>query len=151
MTSKKPPPRKAAEYTVGYRKPPVETRFKPGRSGNPAGRTRGARNKASALDEGRLKAIILEEAYRGIKINEGDRSLTIPIARAVVRSLAINAAKGQLRSQQVFAKLLGEIERDNALADENQETVTKLTISWEEPGDRKGAEPVAIATTSSSK
>src|SRR5271155_4609231 len=96
----------AAEYAIGYRKPPVETRFKPGRSGNPAGRPRGARNKTPALDEERLKDIILEEAYRTIKVNEGDRSLTLPIARAIIRSLAINAAKGQLRAQQVFAKLL---------------------------------------------
>lgn len=31
-------------YTVGYRKPPVSTRFRSGQSGNPKGRPKGARN-----------------------------------------------------------------------------------------------------------
>ena len=32
---------------VGYRKPPVHTRFKPGQSGNPKGRPKGPRNLAT--------------------------------------------------------------------------------------------------------
>lgn len=33
-----------ASYAVGYRKPPLNTRFKPGRSGNPKGRPKGTNN-----------------------------------------------------------------------------------------------------------
>jgi hypothetical protein len=73
----------------------------------------GARNKLPSLNEERLKAIIVEEAYRAVKVNEGKRQVTIPMAKAVVRALAVNAARGQLRSQQLFAKLLSETERAN--------------------------------------
>jgi hypothetical protein len=48
-------------YEVGYAKPPLETRFKKGQSGNPRGRPRGTRNKLPALNEERLKAIVLQE------------------------------------------------------------------------------------------
>jgi hypothetical protein len=36
-------------YKIGHGKPPVKTRWKPGGSGNPKGRPRGARNRLSPL------------------------------------------------------------------------------------------------------
>lgn len=36
-------PAAASDYAVGYGRPPVHTRFKPGVSGNPKGRSKGAR------------------------------------------------------------------------------------------------------------
>lgn len=35
-------PKKEGEYKVGKNKPPIETQFKPGQSGNPAGKTPGS-------------------------------------------------------------------------------------------------------------
>lgn len=49
-------------YEVGYGKPPEDTRFRKGQSGNPRGRPKGAKNKLPALNEERMKTIILEEA-----------------------------------------------------------------------------------------
>ena len=92
----------SAGYDVGYGKPPVDTRFAKGRSGNPKGRPKGARNKLPALHEERLKSIILEEAYRTIKVNDGARQVTIPMAKAIVRSLAHNAVKGNTRAQWTY-------------------------------------------------
>jgi hypothetical protein len=102
-----------ANYHVGYGKPPESTRFMKGRSGNPAGRPRGARKKRPALNEERLKGIILDEAYRTITINEGEKRISIPIAQAVVRAMAVNAARGQHRSQKLFAELLTTTEAAN--------------------------------------
>jgi hypothetical protein len=132
------PPPEASNYEIGYRKPPAETQFKPGHSGNPKGRPRGARNKLPALNEERLKTIIIEEAYRTIKISEGKRQVTIPMAKAVVRALAVNAARGQLRSQQLFATLLSETERSNkAFHDDWLQTAIQYKIDWEEELDRR--------------
>jgi Family of unknown function (DUF5681) len=101
------------QYDVGYCKPPEASRFKPGQSGNPKGRPRGARNKMPALNEEHLKAIVIREAYRPIKVREGKMQISTSIAEALVRSLAVNAARGQPRAQQMFLKMLSETERAN--------------------------------------
>ena len=106
-------------YDVGYAKPPEATRFQKGTSGNPRGRPKGKKNLVPALNEERMKAIILEEAYRTITVRDGTRNVTVPIARAVLRSLAVNAVKGQHRSQRLFAELLSAVETSHkALHDE---------------------------------
>lgn len=51
-------------YQVGYRRPPLATRFQPGRSGNPKGRPRGARN---------LSTIAVEKLGEKIKVRERGR------------------------------------------------------------------------------
>lgn len=40
-----------SDYKVGYRKPPVHSRFRKGRSGNPKGRSKGSKNFATELQE----------------------------------------------------------------------------------------------------
>jgi hypothetical protein len=121
-----------SSYDVGYGKPPADTRFKPGQSGNPKGRPKGAKNKAPALHEERLKSIVLEEAYRTIKVNDGDKPVSVPMAQAVIRSLAVNAAKGNQRAQHLFTELLTSTERENArLHSEWLDTAITYKVEWE--------------------
>lgn len=119
-------------YEVGYAKPPADTRFKAGTSGNPKGRPRGTKKKGPALNDERLKSIILEEAYRNIIVRDGHRNVSVPMAQAVVRSMAINAAKGQHRAQRLFSEMLSSTERQNkALADAWLETAIEYKVEWE--------------------
>lgn len=130
--AKLPVARPNASYEVGFGKPPAASRFKPGCSGNPKGRPKGAKNKRPALNEERLKDIILDEAYREITVRDGDRNVTVPMAQAIVRALAVNAAKGQHRAQRLFAEMLASTERQNkALADEWLETAITYKVEWE--------------------
>jgi len=136
--SRRPAP---GNYPVGYAKPPVESRFKPGQSGNPRGRPKGSRNRAKLpeLHEERLKSIILEEAYRTIAVNDAKGIVSIPMAQAVIRSLAVNAAKGNQRAQRLFSELLASVETANKrLHDEWLETAISYKVEWEkELGRRK--------------
>lgn len=125
-------------YEVGYAKPPSASRFKPGVSGNPRGRPKGSKNRRPALNEERMKAIIYDEAYREVPMRDGERTVSVPIAQAVIRSLGVKAVKGDHRSQRLFAELLGATERaDKMLADEWLDVAMTYKIEWEREFDRR--------------
>ena len=97
----KPPEDRA--YEVGYGKPPVNSRFKQGQSGNPGGRPKGSKNKpAEAAD---IDDLVLEEAQREMKINEGERVVAVSVAKAVIRRIALEALKGKYRQQKLWTDL----------------------------------------------
>src|SRR5215204_4979898 len=104
-TKKAPSP----TYEVGYRKPPVHTRFRKGQSGNPSGRP-----KRKATE--RAKEIALQEAYRLVPVREGDRIVKMPAVQAVHRSQIALAAKGNGPAQR--AVLLAPPQRSRELPEE---------------------------------
>ena len=60
------------------------------------------------------------------------------MAQAMVRSLSVNAAKGNARAQRLFAEMLSSTERANkALADEWLNTAMTYKIEWERELDRR--------------
>lgn len=96
-----------ADYDVGYGKPPIQTRFKKGQSGNPNGRP-------SAMGSDRARRLALKEAYRPVTVREGDNVISLPAIQAVVRSSFALAVKGNGPAQRAFFKLIDSIERESA-------------------------------------
>jgi len=130
---KKAAAKRPASYEVGYAKPPAETRFKPGQSGNPRGRPKGAKNKPQHISTETLHDIILSEAYRKVTITEGNKRKEIPILRATIRSIAFAAAKGQPSAQKLLLDIVNKTEAAKRQAYERtaQEFV-QYQIEWEE-------------------
>ena len=93
---------KRSDYEVGYGKPPNATRFKKGRSGNPAGRRRGSKNFSTMLDE---------ELEQRVVIRENGRQKTITKRRASMRQLVNKAASGEHRALQILLNYLHDLER----------------------------------------
>jgi len=127
-------------YEVGYGKPPTSTRFVKGRSGNPKGRPKGAKNSIPGLHEERFKTIVMEEAYRSLKMKEGSKEITIPIAQAIVRAMAVNAVRGDQRSQKTFTDLVSWVEADNkSHYVEYAQSMLDYKFDWEHEIERRKA------------
>ena len=119
-------------YEVGYGKPPATTRFVKGKSGNPRGRPKGSKNRMLALNEERLRDIVIAEAYRTIKVKDGTKVVTVPMAQAVMRSIAVNAVRGDQRSQKMFTDIVNTTEAKNKkLYDEYFQTMLDYKLGWE--------------------
>lgn len=85
------------KYDVGFRKPPKHTQFQPGLSGNPKGRPKGTKN---------LKTDIKEELAELILIKEGGRPFKVSKQRAMLKSLAAKAIKGDVRAANALFNMI---------------------------------------------
>lgn len=126
------------DYEVGYKKPPKHSRFEPGVSGNPKGRPPGSKNKNGESYIKGIEDLILTEAYRDVEINENGERIKIPIAQAALRSLAVKAAKGDIRASQLLTKQIAEIERKREEARNRfDEAAINYKLEWEIEKERR--------------
>jgi hypothetical protein len=80
---------KKGVYEVGFGKPPQATRFRLGRSGNPNGRPRGAKNFATAIED---------ELQARIPVTENGERKQISKLQVIAKHLVNKAAGGDLKA-----------------------------------------------------
>jgi Family of unknown function (DUF5681) len=88
------------DYEVGYGKPPKHSRFKPGQSGNPRGRKKGARG---------LKTDLAAELSTKHTIQINKKLITATTQRLMIKTLATRAASGDVKAAQVLLPLIVQI------------------------------------------
>ena len=93
---------------VGYKHPPWANQFRPGQSGNPSGRPKGARNFRSELRE---------ELSEVVTVRDGEREIQVSKQRALIKSLVAAAIDG---NQRAAASLLAICVRMLADADDDE-------------------------------
>ncbi len=81
---------------VGYGRPPVAKRFKPGTSGNPKGRPTGAKN---------LRTLIREAMIASIPIQEGEKTRRVTRLEGVVLRQIQSALRGNDKSAMAVLKM----------------------------------------------
>ena len=64
--------RKNSHYMVGNKCPPKQSQFKPGQSGNPAGRPKGSTNLKTKIDKELRKPISVVKNGKPIRMTKGD-------------------------------------------------------------------------------
>jgi len=104
---------------VGYKRPPIHTRFQKGQSGNPRGRQKGVRNFAADVK------CSLEIP---VTVNDKGRVRRVSTQRALILRLREKALKDNLRALETFLGLARTHNNDEAgerlagqpIADEDQ-------------------------------
>jgi hypothetical protein len=107
---------------VGYGKPPRANQFKPGQSGNPKGRPKGAKSEATILHE------LLQQK---IDLNHRGKTRKITILEAMLRRIAEDSLKGNTRSAAFLLNRLREMtanEPDETDLSEDEKTVLETYL-----------------------
>ena len=90
------------DYDVGYKKPPKNTQFQPGQSGNPQGRPKGTKNLSTDLDE---------ELNQKILVTEGGKQQEVTKQRAMIKTLFAKAMQGNTQAAKALITLIIGLEQ----------------------------------------
>jgi len=114
-----------APYEVGFCKPPAQTQFRKGVSGNSKGRPKGKPNLATVLERALQQKVV---------INESGVRRTVTKLEAAIKQLTNKAASGELKALQLLAGLVRSGEEraaqapveDSGLAEVDQKVILGL-------------------------
>jgi hypothetical protein len=87
---------------VGYQRPPVESQFRKGQSGNPRGRRKGQRNLGPVLAEVLRQTVTVKQDGESERMSKGE---------ALIRIFLTKANKGDSRAIKAVLELSEKIER----------------------------------------
>jgi hypothetical protein len=128
--------RPTPESDVGYSKPPPAHQFKPGESGNPKGRPKGAKNESTILRE------IFE---RRIDSRSGDRERKITVLEGILLRITEDSLKGNTKSaafllNRYAAMVSGELQRQD-ISDDDREVLEAFARRFAAQRAIQGAKP----------
>ena len=92
------------KYSVGYKKPPRHTQFKPGQSGNVRGRPKGAKNFATVIEE---------ELQVPIEVTEKGKRKRISKRQAIAKQHINKAVAGDPKATAIVLNEVREHESQN--------------------------------------
>jgi hypothetical protein len=92
---------KPGAYPVGYGRPPKNSQFKKGQSGNPKGRPKGTQN---------LATVLANELRERVVINENGQRRTVTKMVAATKQLVNRAAGGDMKALQLLWVLVRSAE-----------------------------------------
>lgn len=105
---------------IGYKKPPKHARFKPGQSGNPSGRKKGAANFATDLEVELREMVVIEDGGGEVRVTK---------QQAIIKALIALAIKGDLRAISAIALFTQKNDRnDEKLVEVAGATANELEI-----------------------
>ncbi|HYU11190.1 MAG TPA: DUF5681 domain-containing protein [Stellaceae bacterium] len=99
------------DYAIGYGKPPVRSRFRKGRSGNPGGRPRG-KSLATFLREALAETVTIELGGRRRRFSKGE---------AIIARLVDGAIEADPRWMKLLLDLLQTLDIGGDARDDHEE------------------------------
>lgn len=96
------PERIEATYEVGYGRPPKNSRFPTGKSGNPGGVSK----KPKPLPPLDLGTLLHEVLAKPTPVKVNGREVTVPLVQAIMTAHAYKAAKGEVPSFRSMITLI---------------------------------------------
>ncbi len=87
----------ATGYTVGRGRPPMNSRFKPGQSGNPRGRPKGAKDLRTVLDAALGERVV---------VMENGRQRSYSKLELIIKQVVNKAAGGEIKHTALLYKQL---------------------------------------------
>jgi hypothetical protein len=123
-------------YKVGYKRPPAHSRFRPGESGNPAGRPKGRKN---------LQTAVREYLEGQVQVSIGQRKQMMTRLEAFVHRVFNSAISGDIKAFQhalTLARLYDAAESPEASRDPQLEA-QKLALVRQLLNPRSGTDDEA--------
>jgi hypothetical protein len=94
-----------SKYKVGYCRPPENSQFPKGKSGNPAGRPKGSKN---------LQTIAKEQFLKPVTVTQNGKPIKMPAITVVIAQLLKNAFQGDDKAIKMTLdyaiKLIGDMQ-----------------------------------------
>ena len=140
-----------AAYAIGYGRPPVHSRFKPGQSGNRKGRPKRHRN---------VRTVVEEALNQKVKLKEGDKTRSVTKLEAVVQTIVNGALQRDPKAQVSLMALVRSVGMMGEAPEvSNSEPFTaddgaliadyfrRHSAASEQPDDPEGKEGSTVGTT----